>query len=102
MKRLLAGARKAGLTTFYPMGQHAADGSDTVARLTDTDMDLDPKGARKKTITPRFHKGSKDSEVARELKPAPVTLGAEASRGPRWRPSGRPFIARSLISATPR
>jgi ureidoacrylate peracid hydrolase len=70
MKRLLAGARKAGLTTFYPMGQHAADGSDTVARLTDTDMDLNPGGARKGTIKPRFHKGSKTTEIATEVKPA--------------------------------
>ncbi|MFT5539203.1 MAG: ureidoacrylate peracid hydrolase [Alphaproteobacteria bacterium] len=70
MKRLLAGARKAGLTTFYPMGQHAADGSDTVARLTDTDMDLNPRGARKGTIKPRFHKGSKTTEIAVEVKPA--------------------------------
>jgi nicotinamidase-related amidase len=70
MKRLLVGARKAGLTTFYPMGQHAADGSDTVARLTDTDMDLNPGGARKGTIKPRFHKGSKTTEIAAEVKPA--------------------------------
>lgn len=70
MKRLLSGARKAGLTTFYPMGQHAADGSDTVARLTDTDMDLNTAGVRKSTIKPRFHKGSKTSEIATELKPA--------------------------------
>ncbi len=70
MKRLLAGARKAGLTTFYPMGQHAADGSDTVARLTDTDMDLNAGATRRKTIVPRFHKGSKTSEIAAELKPA--------------------------------
>jgi nicotinamidase-related amidase len=69
MKKLLAGARRAGLTTFYPMGQHAADGSDSVARLTDTDMDLNPRGARKSTIVPRFHKGSKTSEIAPELKP---------------------------------
>ena len=70
MKKLLAGARKAGLTTFYPMGQHAADGSDTVARLTDTDMDLNADGMRKGTIKPRFHKGSKTTEIAAELKPA--------------------------------
>lgn len=70
MKRLLAGARKAGLTTFYPMGQHAADGSDTVARLTDTDMDLNPRGPRKGTIKPRFYKGSKTTEIAAEVKPA--------------------------------
>ncbi len=69
MKRLVGGARKAGLTTFYPMGQHAADGSDTVARLTDTDMDLNPKGGRKGAIKPRFHKGSKTTQIAAEVKP---------------------------------
>jgi nicotinamidase-related amidase len=40
MQRLIAGARKVGMTTFYPSGAHAEDGSDTVSRLTDTDMDL--------------------------------------------------------------
>lgn len=70
MKALLSGARKAGLTTFYPMGAHAADGSDTVARLTDTDMDLNPRATPKKTIVPRFHKGDKTSEVAPEVRPA--------------------------------
>ena len=32
MQRLLAGARKAGMTTFYPSGAHAADGSDSGRR----------------------------------------------------------------------
>lgn len=36
LQRLLSGARKAGLSTFYPAGAHAADGSDSVDRLTDT------------------------------------------------------------------
>lgn len=70
LQRLLAGARQAGLTVFYPSGAHAADGSDTVARLTDTDMDLNPIGADQ-PIRPRFHKGAKDSEIAAELAPAP-------------------------------
>jgi nicotinamidase-related amidase len=42
LQRLLAGARRVGMTVFYPMGAHAPDGSDAVARLTDTDMDLAP------------------------------------------------------------
>jgi len=71
LQRLLAGARRAGLTTFYPSGAHAADGSDTVERLTDTDMDLKPIGERGKPIRPHFHKGSKDAEIAAELAPAP-------------------------------
>jgi nicotinamidase-related amidase len=71
LQRLLAGARKAGLTTFYPSGAHAPDGSDTIERLTDTDMDLTPIGATGKPIRPHFHKGSKDAEVAPEIAPGP-------------------------------
>jgi nicotinamidase-related amidase len=70
MQRLLAGARKAGLTTFYPSGSHAPDGSDVVERLTDTDMDLGPIG-NSKPIVPHIRKNSKDAEVAAELAPAP-------------------------------
>jgi nicotinamidase-related amidase len=70
MQRLLAGARKIGMTTFYPSGAHAEDGSDTVVRLTDTDMDLSPRDAAAKPIKPRFHKGSRDSEIAAEITPA--------------------------------
>lgn len=69
LSRLLAGARKVGMTTFYPAGGHAPDGSDTVDRLTDTDMDLLPGGSADKPIKPRFHKGSKESEIAAELAP---------------------------------
>jgi nicotinamidase-related amidase len=69
MVTLLMGARKAGLTTFYPSGAHAADGSDTVARLTDTDMNLNPITAKQTPIKPGIHKNSKESEVAPELKP---------------------------------
>lgn len=77
LTRLLRGARRAGLRVFYPSGDHAADGSDTVARLTDTDMDLRPwpngplKAAAKKAIAPKIRHGSKDAEIARELKPRP-------------------------------
>jgi ureidoacrylate peracid hydrolase len=68
LQRLLAGARRAGLTVFYPSGAHAADGSDTVERLTDTDMDLGKKEGGT-AIKPRFHRGSKDSEIAAEIAP---------------------------------
>lgn len=70
LQRLHAGARRAGITTFYPSGHHAPDGSDLVERLTDTDMDLNPIGARDKPIVPHIRKDSKDSEVAAELAPA--------------------------------
>ena len=70
LQRLLAGARKVGLTTFYPSGAHAPDGSDTVERLTDTDMDLRPLAAGDKPIVPHIRKGSKDQEIAAELAPA--------------------------------
>src|ERR1700754_4410974 len=69
MQRLLAGARKVGMTTFYPSGAHAADGSDSIGRLTDTDMELKPGGGADKPIFPRFHKGGKDSEIAAEVAP---------------------------------
>lgn len=68
LQRLLAGARGAGLTVFYACGAHAPDGADTVARLTDTDMDLGRSDGTQ-TIKPRFHKGSRDSEIAAELAP---------------------------------
>jgi ureidoacrylate peracid hydrolase len=67
MQRLVAAARKVGINTFYPSGAHAADGSDSVARLTDTDMELNPiSGAQK---PPRFHKGGTESEIAPEIGP---------------------------------
>ena len=69
MQRLLLGARKVGMTAFYPSGHHAPDGSDTVARLTDTDMDLGVGGSADKPIKPRFTKGSKAAEIAPEVAP---------------------------------
>jgi nicotinamidase-related amidase len=69
LQRLLAGARRAGLTTFYPCGAHAADGSDSVERLTDTDMELRPL-AGGRPIRPNLHKGSKATEIAPEIAPA--------------------------------
>jgi nicotinamidase-related amidase len=71
MTRLLEGARRVGMTVFYPAGAHAPDGSDTVARLTDTDMDLSPGGGADKPIKPPFFKGSPEAEIAAELAPAP-------------------------------
>jgi nicotinamidase-related amidase len=70
LQRLLDGARRAGLTTFYPTGAHAADGSDTVDRLTDTDMDLSQQPSGEAAIRPKFHRGSRDAEIAAELAPA--------------------------------
>jgi nicotinamidase-related amidase len=81
LQRLLAGARRAGLTTFYPSGSHAPDAADTVERLTDTDMDLNPLGPAGKPIRPRIQKGSKESEIAAELAPAP---GDVVVRKNRW------------------
>jgi ureidoacrylate peracid hydrolase len=69
LQRLLAGARRAGLTTFYPSGSHAPDGSDVVERLTDTDMELRPIGET--PIVPHIRKNSKDAEIAAELAPVP-------------------------------
>ncbi len=66
--RLRDAAKAAGLTVFYPVGRHAADGSDSVERLTDADMDLKPAGG---PIKPRFAKGSAEVEIAAPLAPAP-------------------------------
>lgn len=71
LQRLHERAREVGMTTFYPAGAHAADGSDTVARLTDTDMDLAPGGGAEKPIKPRYFKGSPDAEIAAEVAPGP-------------------------------
>jgi ureidoacrylate peracid hydrolase len=69
LQRLLAGARAGGLTAFYPSGAHAPDGSDSVDRLTDTDMDLGEGGGADRPIRPHFHAGSRDAEIAPELAP---------------------------------
>ena len=68
MQRLIAGARKVGMTTFYPSGAHSTDCTDTVMRLTDTDMELNPLDPNA-PIKPRFHKASKDAEIAPEVAP---------------------------------
>jgi nicotinamidase-related amidase len=80
LQRLLAGAREAGLATFYPTGAHAPDGSDWVERLTDTDMDLSPSAADK-PIKPRFHAGSQEAQIAAELTPI---AGDVVVRKQRW------------------
>src|SRR5581483_12242321 len=68
LQRLLAGARRAGLTVFYPAGAHAPDGSDTVDRLTDTDMELrDLSHSGGAAIRPHIRRGSRDAEIAAEL-----------------------------------
>ena len=69
MQRLLSGARAVGMTTFYPCGAHSDDGSDTVLRLTDTDMDLGQGGSVDRPIKPRFSKSSKEAEIAPEVAP---------------------------------
>jgi ureidoacrylate peracid hydrolase len=70
LQHLLEGARNFGMTAFYPSGAHAPDGSDSVDRLTDTDMDLSPGGDAQKPIRPHFHAGSREAEIAPELTPA--------------------------------
>lgn len=74
LQRLLAGARAVGMTTFYPAGAHAPEGSDSVDRLTDTDMELSPGGGMDKPIRPHFHKGSRDAEIAPELAPGQTDI----------------------------
>jgi nicotinamidase-related amidase len=67
---LLGGARDAGLTTFYPMGVHAPDGSDTVLRLTDTDINLNPLHGKVAQIGLHVKPGSWESQFPNAIKPA--------------------------------
>jgi ureidoacrylate peracid hydrolase len=69
MQQLLTAARAVGMTTFYPCGAHSDDGSDTVLRLTDTDMDLGAGGSSDQPIKPRFSKSSREAEIAPEVAP---------------------------------
>ncbi len=70
MQRLLSGARANGLVTFYPSGDHAADGSDVAVRLTDTDMELQPWGDRTPSFNPQAKHGSEAAAIAPEVAPA--------------------------------
>jgi ureidoacrylate peracid hydrolase len=74
---LLGGARGVGMTTFYPSAAHAGDGSDTVARLTDTDMDL---GARTAPIRPFHYKGTWGAQIADELAPTETDVVVPKNR----------------------
>ncbi len=69
MQRLVATARGLGVKVFYTHADHSADGSDTVPRLSDTDMDLNPWGARVRSFLPRHHRGTKGAEIAAEVAP---------------------------------
>ena len=69
MQRLLKKARSSNLVTFYPIGQHMEGGTDTVSRLTDTDMELKPIEAKETPIKPGFYKGTDAANIAPELAP---------------------------------
>lgn len=68
LQRLLAAARGVGMTTLYPMGAHAADGSDTVVRRTSTNQNLGP--FVEKPAKPTFAKNSHEAAIVAELAPA--------------------------------
>lgn len=70
LKELLSGARAANLVTFYPMGSHASDGSDTVLRLTDTDINLNPMRGKARPIGLHFGRDSREAQIPPALKPA--------------------------------
>lgn len=67
---LLGGARRVGLPVFFAHANHSPDGSDVVARLTDTDMDLNawPAGGAE-PFRPSVHRGEAGARIARELTP---------------------------------
>lgn len=68
---LLDGARRAGVRVFYARANHAADGSDVVTRLRDTDMDLNrwPDGVQ--PFRAQVARGHQSAEIAAELAPRP-------------------------------
>jgi nicotinamidase-related amidase len=66
---LLNGARAAGLYVFFAAANHSPDGSDAVARLTDTNMDLQPWPDKAQPFSPLVHRGEAGAQIARELTP---------------------------------
>lgn len=75
LRALKEGARAANITCFYPMGQHAADGSDAVDRLTDTDVELRPSNSGKPVVfRPMLAKGTWETEIAEEVRPDPTDV----------------------------
>lgn len=69
LQRLVATARELGVKVFYTHADHSADGADSVPRLSDTDMDLNPWGGRQPSFKPRLPRGSKGAEIAAEVTP---------------------------------
>jgi ureidoacrylate peracid hydrolase len=69
LAQLADGARAAGLRLFYACANHAADGSDVVPRLTDTDMDLRPWSDAPQPFRPQLHRGEAGIAIARGLEP---------------------------------
>lgn len=68
---VLNGAREAGLYVFYAAANHSPDGTDVVARLTDTDMELRPWPDRAQPFKPMVHRGEAGAQIARGLEPKP-------------------------------
>jgi nicotinamidase-related amidase len=79
LQRLLFAARSKGITTFYPTGAHAADGSDTVVRRTSTNQKLEP--FVEMPDKPTFAKNTYEASIIDELAPAP---GDVVSPKHRW------------------
>ncbi len=69
LQRLVATARELGILVFYTHADRSADGSDSVARLSGTDMDLNPWGDRARSFLPRLPRGSAGAAIAAEVAP---------------------------------
>ncbi len=69
LRELVAGARAAGLRTFYPAASHAPDGSDVVSRLRDTDMELRPWTDGVQPFRPIVRRGESGAAIAAGLEP---------------------------------
>ncbi len=71
LRELVAGARSAGVRTFYPAASHGPDGSDIVSRLRDTDMDLQPWANGVQAFRPIVRRGERGAAIADGLEPGP-------------------------------
>jgi nicotinamidase-related amidase len=69
LKRLLDGARTAGLTIFYARADHSPDQADIVPRLTDTDFDLKPWPDPSQPFMRVMTRDRPESRIADEVTP---------------------------------
>lgn len=74
LAQLLAGARAAGVRVFYACANHAPDGSDVAARLTDTDMELRLWDGAPRPFRPLLRHGDSGIAIASDLRPTELDV----------------------------